>query len=376
MASKKETKINTIEALSAAMQKQFGEPLVELGDGIAQVETISFGIPSLDLETGVGGAPRGRVIEIYGPEGAGKTTILVKLMAQAQKLAGKLPHMTYEWDKEKIKLVKPIAGRVGLIDVENAFDPSLAALHGLKMGKGSGFYFDQPTGGDEALSKLRMMIESNLFDVIGVDSVAGLTTLEQREKDAGDKVIAGTAQLMSSELPKLVPLINSSRTVVVFINQIREKPAVMFGSPETTPGGRALKFYSSMRIRVARGKQIMDGNQQVGHEMKIGIKKNKVAPPFGSTDIDLIYRDYYAGSTLRSAGFDLWADFLKVADGTGVVELHGSSYQWVDKETGEIHKANGKVKWQEYLAANTAVYDKIIAEVLGDDISQQDEQKQ
>lgn len=359
--AKDRKKIDSIEALNAAMEKQFGEPLVELGDGIAQVETISFGLPSLDLATGVGGAPRGRIIEIYGPEGAGKTTVLIKLMAQAQKLAGKLPRMTYRGDRS---LIKPITGRVGLLDVEHAFDPSLAALHDLQMGKGSGFFFDQPTGGDEAMAKLRMMIESNLFDVIGIDSVAGLTTLEEREKEAGDKVMAGTAQLMSAELKKLVPLINASRTVVVFINQERDKPAVMFGSPTTTTGGRALKFYASMRIRIARGESIMAGNLQVGHRMKIDIKKNKVAPPFEKAEIDL----YYRSTDKKEAGFDVWSDLLKVAQETGVVELRGSTYQYIDKETGEVHKAAGQVKWKEYLEEHPEVYGKIVNEVMGSDV--------
>lgn len=347
--------ISTIEGLSAAMEKQFGDPLVELGDGMAQVETISFGIPSLDLITGVGGAPRGRITEIYGPEGAGKTTALIKLMAEAQKRAGEMPYMTYEPTPEELKHIKPLTGRVGILDVEHAFDPSLAALHGLKMGKDSGFYFNQPTGGDEALSKLRMMVESNLFDVIGVDSVAGLTTLEERDKEAGEKVMAGTAQLMSTELKKLVPVINKSRTVVVFINQEREKPAVMFGSPITTTGGRALKYYSSMRIRITKKESIKQGSLQVGHNMGLKITKNKVAPPFYDTEIPL----YYTATKDKPAGFDIWGDLLNVAQEMGIVELRGSSYQFIDPETGEIHKASGKVKWIEYLEQKPEIYEQI-----------------
>lgn len=361
MADKKRPKLDTIEALSAAMEKAFGDPLVELGDGIAQVETISFGLPSLDLITGVGGAPRGRIIEIYGPEGAGKTTLLVKLMAYCQQAAGRMPRMTYTGDKSEIKR---LTGRVGLLDVEHAFDPSLAALHGLNMGKGSGFYFNQPTGGNVALSKLRMMIESNLFDVIGVDSVAGLITLEQQEKDAGDRVIAGVAGLMSAELPKLVSLIGTSRTIVVFINQEREKPATMFGSPITTTGGRALKFYSSMRMRASKGESIMDGTLQVGHRMGIKITKNKIAPPFEKTEVDLYYRETSKG---KPAGFDVWKDFLGVAQDVGVVELRGSSYQYVD-HNGEIHKASGQVKWQEYLVEHPEVYNSIVNDVMGADV--------
>jgi recombination protein RecA len=362
MAKKDDKRIDTIDALSIAMEKAFGDPLVELGEGMAQVETISFGLPSLDLITGVGGAPRGRIVEIYGPEGAGKTTLLVKLMAYAQLMAGKIPRMTYQGDKSKIKL---LTGRVGLLDVEHAFDPSLAVLHGLRMGKGSGFYFDQPTGGDEAIEKLKMMIQSNLFDVIGIDSVAGLTVLEERNKEAGDKVIAGVAGLMSAELKKITAMANKSRTVVVFINQEREKPAVMFGSPITTTGGRALKFYASLRMRVTKKESLKDGDLQVGHTMGIKVTKNKVAPPFESTDIDLYYRETSKGA---EAGFDVWSDLLKTGKDMGVIELGGSQYRYVDKSTGEVHKANGEVKWKEYLRSRPDVVSLIEYEILGDGI--------
>lgn len=348
-----EKPIDTIEALSAAMEKQFGDPLIELGDGIAQVETISFGLPSLDMITGVGGAPRGRIIEIYGPEGAGKTTLLVKLMAFAQQAAGQMPRMSYDGDKSS---VQPLTGRVGILDVEHAFDPTLASLHGLEMGKGSGFYFDQPTGGEEAIEKLKMMIQSNLFDVIGVDSVAGLTVLDERKKEAGSRVIAGVAGLLSAELKQVTAMANKSRTIVVFINQEREKPAVMFGSPITTTGGRALKFYSSMRMRVTKKESIRDGDLQVGHVVGIKINKNKVAPPFEDTDIDLYYR---ATSKGKEAGFDVWSDLLNTARAVGIIDLRGSSYQFVDPTTGEMHKASGEVKWKEYLAGRPDVVETI-----------------
>lgn len=343
----------------AGMDKQFGErSLVEFGVGVAEVEALPTGIPSLDLALGVGGMPRGRIIEIYGPEGAGKTTVALKIMANAQANAGQLPRTTFEiGDKE----IRPTTGRVGFLDVEHAFTPSLAELHGVKMGKGSGFYFDQPTGGVEAMQKLEFMVNSNLFDIVVVDSVAGLTTLEEEKKDIGTQVMAGVAQLMSSSLKQLTSLINKSRTVVIFINQIREKPAVMFGSPETTPGGRALKFYSSIRLRVAGGESIMDGKTKFGHRMKITVRKNKVAPPFETTEIDLYYRDGKG----KKAGFDIWADMVDVSQAVGVVALNGSSYSFVDPNTGEIHKAAGLVKWKEYLEANPRIYDMIIDIVNG-----------
>lgn len=350
------------------MDKQFGEnALTEYGDGVANVEVIPTGLPSLDYNTGVGGFPRGRIIEIYGPEGAGKTTIAVKIMAQAQRMEGQLPICTVPDQNPK-----PLTGRVGFIDVEHAFSPSLAELHGLQMGKGSGFFFTQPTGGDEALQMLESMVCSDLFDVIVVDSVAGLTTIDEQEKEIGKQVMAGTAQLMSSGLKKLTPLIGKSHTVVIFINQIREKPAVMYGTPETTPGGKALKFYSSIRIRASKKDQIKEGSQQIGHTMGISIKKNKVAPPFRDTEIDLLYVD----GKDRPAGFDVFGDMLQVATAMKIVELRGSSYQYVNAETGEVHKAVGKVRWREYLESNPHVYDEIIKEVNNYGITENDKQSQ
>lgn len=357
MAKKVDNNI-TLDKFLADMDKKFGNnALVEFGEGVAQVEAISTGIPSLDYKLGVGGLPRGRIVELYGPESAGKTTVAIKIMAEAQKQAGQLPRTTYNWIPDNIK---PISGRVGFIDVEHAFSPKLAEMHGLNMGKDSGFFFTQPTGGDEALQMLEYMVCSNLFDVIVVDSVAGLTSLDEQEKQIGEKVMAGTAQLMSSGLKKLVPLISESKTVVIFINQIREKVAVMFGSPETTTGGRALKFYASIRMRIAKKESIMEGTSQVGHVMGIDIKKNKVAPPFQKTDIELLYKD----SKGRSAGFDIDGDFLEVGKLSGVIELRGSSYQFIDQETGEIFKAVGQVKWRELVDSNPELKSKIVARIM------------
>lgn len=348
-----------IEKFQEEMDKKFGEnALIEMDGELAEVEVISTGLPSLDLALGVGGFPRGRVIEIFGPEGAGKTTVALKAMAEAQRLGGTLPRTTYPHVD-----VKPLTGRVGLIDVEHGFDPSLAKLHGLKMGKGSGFFFSQPSGGDEALQLLEYMVSSGLFDIITVDSVAGLTTLDEQKSNIGDKLIATTAQLMSAGLKKLVGLINKSRTVVIFINQIREKPAVLYGSPETTTGGRALKYYSSVRLRISKGEQISEGSQQIGHILKIRVVKNKVAPPFETTEIDLYYRA--SDKKGKEAGFDVFSDLIKTAKSSGVVELAGSQYRYIDKETGEVHKASGLVAWKAYLEQNSEIMDKITNEMLG-----------
>ena len=361
MAKVKETIKNPeLNKFLTDMNKKFGDnAIAEFGEGVAEVEVLSTGIPSLDYKLGVGGLPRGRIVEIYGPEGAGKTTVAIKIMSQAQKMAGQLPKVTYK--NTLNREIKPISGRVGFIDVEHAFSPSLAELHGLNMGKDSDFFFTQPTGGDEALQMLEYMVNSNLFDVIVVDSVAGLTSLEEQEKEIGSKVMAGTAQLMSAGLRKLVPLISESKTIVIFINQIREKVAVMFGSPETTPGGRALKFYSSVRMRISQMGAIMEGTTRIGHTMGVDIKKNKVAPPFQKAEIDLLYRD----SKGRPAGFDLFGDFLELARLTGIVELKGSSYQYVDKSTGELIKAVGQVKWRELLEERSDIYQVIMDDMMG-----------
>lgn len=347
----------TLEQFMATMNKKFGDrALVEFDDGVAAVEAVSTGLLSLDYALGVGGAPRGRIIEIYGPESAGKTTVAITICAECQQRAGQLPIMAINANDE----AKPLTGRIGFLDVEHAFNPEFAKTLGLDLSKGSGFMFDQPDSGVEALQKLEYMIDSNLFDVIVVDSVAGLTTLDEENKDIGAQVMAGTAQLMSSSLKKLKGKINKSRTLVIFINQIREKPATMFGSPETTPGGRALKFYSSVRMRVSKAEQIMEGSNQIGHRMKISIKKNKVAPPYKDAVIDLVYRD----TDKRKAGFDKDADILDMAQKYGVVMLKGSSYSYVDTETGEVHKAAGKVKWFEYLDNNPKIKEDIKAETL------------
>lgn len=333
------------------MDKKFGErSLVEFEDGVASVSAISSGLLSLDNALGIGGFPRGRIVEIYGGEASGKTTLAIKCAVECQRRKGQLPIMiAYKDEKEK-----RLTGRVGFLDVEHAFNPEYAKMHGLDLSKGSGFVFDQPMSGVEAMQKLEYMIDSNLFDLVIVDSVAGLTTLDEDNKDIGQQVIAGTAQLMSSGLKKLKGKISQSRTVVIFINQIRDKPAVMFGSPETTTGGRALKFYSSIRIRVSRAESISKGTNKIGHQMKIMINKNKVAPPYKSTIIDLNYEE----------GFDTFKDMIGVSTALGVVELRGSSYVFVSRVTGEIHKASGKVKWQEYLQENPEVYAEIEKHVM------------
>ena len=358
MAKKKEVPQDLNKFLTMMNNTFGGNTLVEFGEGVADVEALPTGIPSLDLKLGVGGVPRGRIIEVYGPESAGKTTLAIKIMANAQKLRGQMPKIIGQVPEGKE--VKPISGRVGFIDVEHAFSPEVAKMQGLNMGEGSDFFFSQPTGGEQALQILEYMVCSNLFDVIVLDSVAGLVSIDEQDKKIGEKTLASTAQLMSAGLRKLVPLISVSKTVVIFINQIREKVAVMYGSNETTTGGRALKFYSSIRIRVARRENIQEGQEYVGHTLGIDIKKNKVAPPFQKTEVDLYYRD----TEDKQAGFDIDSDLLEVAQATGIVQLKGSSYQYVDRSTGEIFKAVGKVKWKALINDNPDLKEAIERDML------------
>lgn len=360
MAKEKEKQYTTIESLTKALDKAFGpNSLIEFDNEVAPVEVVSTGLPTLDLATGVGGLPRSRIIEVYGPEGAGKTAVVLKAIAWCQANAGRMPRSTITLHGET---VKPISGRCGFIDMEHAFDPSFAKMHGVKIGKGTGFHFSQPNSGDEAIEMLEYMLNSGLFDIIVVDSVAALTSKLENNANVTDRGMAQIAQLMSDSLRKLIPAIDASQAVVIFINQIREKPAVSFGSNETTPGGRALKFYASMRIRVSKGESILEGTLQIGHKWKAKITKNKVAPPFSSTSIDLYYRD--SEKKGKQAGFDIFSDLIDVATQLGIIEQGGSQYKYIDKGTGEfLMKANGIVACKAFLTENPHIMDMIIEDV-------------
>ena len=341
-----------MDGLVAALDKAFGpNSLIELDQGgrIIPIDVLSTGIPSLDYATGVGGFPRGRIVEVFGPENTGKTTIIIKTMAETQKRLAKQGKVA----------------RCGFIDMEHAFDPSLARLHGANLSKGQGFHFSQPNTGQDALQMLEVMVDSNLFEIVAVDSVASLVTQAEYEGKIGDIHIASTAQLMSHTLKKLVGKINKSKTVVIFANQIRERPAVQYGSNETTSGGRALKFYASMRLRIANAGRISEGADPIGHHMKISVVKNKVAPPYQTTVVDLYYRDSVKKE--RKAGFDIFGDIITTAQAMGIIELTGSQYKYIDKSTGEVHKEQGLVKWRKYLEIKTDVADAIVAEIMGRD---------
>lgn len=342
-----------IKQFKKLMDKKFGEgALMQLGgenEGI-QVEAITTGLPSLDYAVGNGGLARGRIVEIFGPESGGKTSLASFIVAQAQKLAGGYPK-TADGHKPE----KPISGRIGFVDVEHTFDPVFAQKIGVQIGPESGFYLSQPSSGNQALDEIQMMVESGLFDYIVLDSVAGLLSDAEAEADHGERQIAQVATLMSTAMRKLTGAISSSKTIVIFINQIREKPAVLYGSPETTPGGRALKFAATYRFRVSKKQQIKKGQTVVGHTMKIRAEKNKVSSPFKFTEIDFYYEEVgeVGSKDYHPVGFDLFKDMLTHARSAGVISLSGSKYTFTDPDTGEILlQANGQVQLHDLLQSN------------------------
>ena len=260
-----EDKIKALDAAISKLEKDFGKGTVmKLGDASAHVavETVPTGSLSLDIALGLGGVPRGRVIEIYGPESSGKTTVTLHMIAEVQKRGG-------------------IAG---FIDAEHALDPVYAKNIGVDINE---LYISQPDSGDQALEIAETMVRSGAMDIIVIDSVAALVPRQEIEGDMGDSHVGLQARLMSQALRKLTPVISKSNCVVIFINQLREKVGVMFGNPETTTGGRALKFYSSIRMDVRKIETLKQGGEMVGNRTRVKVVKNKIAPPFKEAELTL-----------------------------------------------------------------------------------------
>tara|TARA_B100000809_G_scaffold251231_1_gene284530 strand:+ start:1209 stop:2213 length:1005 start_codon:yes stop_codon:yes gene_type:complete len=310
MATNK-ARANKDKALETAKQdinKAYGEGSIMRLGGTAtlDVEAISTGCLSLDMALGVGGVPKGRVVEIFGPEASGKTTLALHIVAECQKNGGK----------------------AAFIDAENALDPEYAKNLGCNADE---LLVSQPDSAEQALDILQKLLETAALDVIVIDSVAALVPIKELEGQIGDMTVGLQARLMSQALRKLSGPINKSRTCVVFINQIREKIGVMFGSPETTPGGRALKFYASVRLDIRRIAAIKVGTDMTGNRTRVKVVKNKVAPPFKMTEFDIMY-----GKGISYAG-----DLLDLALQGGVVEKMGS---WFSYKGDKVAQGREKVK--------------------------------
>ena len=310
----------------AAIEKQFGEgAIMPLGsDRVVPIEGISTGSLSLDIALGGQGIPRGRVIEIFGPESSGKTTLALHVVAEAQKAGG-------------------IAA---FIDAEHALDPSWAKKLGVDLEM---LLVSQPSYGEEAMHITEMLIKSNAVDVIIVDSVAALVPRKELEGEIGDSHVGLQARLMSQSLRKLTAAIAKSRTAVIFINQIREKIGVMFGSPETTPGGRALKFYASCRIDVRRIGQLKEGEEVVGQRVRAKVVKNKVAPPFRAAEFDMMHTD----------GISYEGDIIDMGMEQKLVGRTGAWFRYGDLQLGQ-----GKEKARLFLKENPKIAQEIKEKVL------------
>ncbi|MDZ4851099.1 MAG: recombinase RecA [Pirellulaceae bacterium] len=308
------------------IEKQFGEgSIMPLGgDSLLKIEGVKTGSLSLDIALGGQGIPRGRIVEIFGPESSGKTTLALHVAAEAQKNGG-------------------IAA---IIDAEHAFDPTWGKKLGVQLDT---LLVSQPSSGEEAMQITEMLIKSNAVDVIIIDSVAALVPKAELEGEIGDSHIGLQARLMSQSMRKLTGVIAKSKTCVIFINQIREKIGVMFGSPEVTPGGRALKFYSSCRIDVRRIGALKDGEEQVGQRVRVKIVKNKVAPPFRVAEFDMMH----------SNGISYEGDVLDLGALHKIVNRSGAWFKY-----GDVYLGQGKEKARNYLIENPKVTEEIREKVL------------
>lgn len=320
-------KQKALEIAMLQIEKQFGKgSIMKLGEAADKmnIEVIPSGAISLDLALGVGGFPRGRVVEIYGPESSGKTTVALHLAAEAQK----------------------IGGVAAFIDAEHALDPMYARKLGVDI---DNLLISQPDTGEQALEIAEALVRSNAVDVVVVDSVAALTPRAEIEGDMGDAHVGLQARLMSQALRKLTGAISKSRGIVVFINQIREKVGVMFGNPETTPGGRALKFYASVRLEVRKIEALKQGSDMVGNRTRVKVVKNKVAPPFKEAEFDIIY-----GEGISKAG-----SILDMAVEKEIVNKSGAWYSYGDTRIGQ-----GRENARDYLKEHPETLQEIEAKTF------------
>ncbi|MDF2655877.1 MAG: recA [Bacillota bacterium] len=322
MAINKEDKDKALEAAMLQIQKQFGKgAIMKLGSEAANmsIEAIPTGAVSLDIATGIGGIPRGRIIEIYGPESSGKTTLTLHIVAEAQKMGGK----------------------AAFIDAEHALDPEYAKNLGVDVNE---LLVSQPDTGEQALEICEMLVRSGAIDVVVVDSVAALVPKAEIQGEMGDSHVGLQARLMSQALRKLAGAINKSNTSAIFINQLREKVGIMFGNPEVTTGGRALKFYASMRLDVRKVESIKSGDAVLGNRTRVKVVKNKVAPPFKQAEFDIMY----------GQGISREGDVLDCAVEAKIVEKAGSWYSFNGDRIGQ-----GRENVKNFLSDNKEILAQI-----------------
>ena len=322
----REDKLKALDAAISQIEKQYGKgSIMKLGDNSAHmnVETIPTGSLSLDIALGLGGLPKGRIIEIYGPESSGKTTVALHAVAEVQKRGG-------------------IAG---FIDAEHALDPAYAKNIGVNIDE---LYISQPDCGEQALEITETMVRSGAVDIVIVDSVAALVPKAEIDGDMGDSHVGLQARLMSQALRKLTAVISKSNCIVIFINQLREKVGVMFGNPETTTGGRALKFYSSVRMDVRRIESLKQAGEVVGNRTRVKIVKNKVAPPFKEAEFDIMF-----GKGISKEG-----DILDLAADCGIIVKSGAWYAYNGDKIGQ-----GRENAKTYLRENPLVCEEVEAKI-------------
>lgn len=322
---------SALDSALKQIERQFGKgSIMKLGEAGAsmQVEAVSSGSLALDIALGIGGYPRGRVIEIYGPESSGKTTVALHAIAEVQRQGG----------------------QAAFIDAEHALDPLYAQKLGVNIDE---LLISQPDTGEQALEIAEALVRSGAVDVIVIDSVAALVPKAEIDGDMGDSHVGLHARLMSQALRKLSGAINKSHTITIFINQIREKVGVMFGNPETTTGGRALKFYASVRLEVRRAEALKQGNDLVGHRTKIKVVKNKVAPPFKQAEVDIMFGE---GISREGSIVDIGAEL-------DIIQKSGAWYSFGDERLGQ-GKENAKLYLKEHPAVATEIDRQIREAVL------------
>ena len=307
------------------IEKQYGKGAVMVlgNEPVAQLDVISSGSLSLDSALGVGGYPKGRIIEIYGPESSGKTTFALHAIAEAQKSGG----------------------YAAFIDAEHALDPKYAKALGVNI---EDLVLSQPDSGEQALEIAEALIKSGAIDIIVIDSVAALVPEAEINGEMGDSHVGLQARLMSQAMRKLSGIISKTKCVAIFINQIREKVGVMYGNPETTPGGRALKFYSTIRLDVRRGEQLKNGSEAVGNKTVVKVVKNKVAPPFKVAEVEIIYGE----------GISKMGELIDAAVNASVINKAGAWFSYNGEKIGQ-----GRENVKAYLKANPNVYEEILAKV-------------